>query len=526
MQYSFKNEEHVFASEDEINAKTHEIDFGNLKTDMSGIPIISDGKSGRLWSPEQPMLIVSDTGSGKTTTIIQPYVYSCIAAGESFVLSDMKDEDYDKFYNVLKAKKYNIIRLDFRDPRKGNKFNPLTYYAKLYAAGEVDKAREGFSSVAEQIFADVHSEKDAFWENVCKAKFAGLCALACEISEPENLTIRTVFDLHQQGDMNLDRESYLRRYFSSKERRESVTFTQIDPSLVEAKETRTCIGSVFTTALSKYIQNEGIIDMCTNSDFNPEDLITKKTAVFIVGRSETSIYDNLISLMVDEIFRILIDKAHEKYNKMLPRRVNFVLDEFGNLPQINDIERKLTICRSYNISFCFAIQSLQQLNYRYGKDLAKIIIGNCSIAYMYTSDIELLEMISALSGDYEYEFGKSKRLFSVNKLRYFDKDQGQVLFLLNRLKPFISYLPGFYNYDVNLHEEHIEIMYREKQERKRINLVEFVTEEERTKKQKIMMSGGTHKSKEVLLKKQHEDEEKINSVMVNIEIISDAFASA
>jgi type IV secretion system protein VirD4 len=91
-------------------------------------PLINNGKE--LWvdDGEFHSLIIGSTGSGKTEMLVQPLVKVLAKKGESMIITDPKGEIYEKNAMELKEKGYNIVLLNFRDPQRGNSWNPLAYH--------------------------------------------------------------------------------------------------------------------------------------------------------------------------------------------------------------------------------------------------------------------------------------------------------------------------------------------------------------------------------------------------------------
>ena len=90
--------------------------------------------------------------------------------------------------------------------------------------------------------------------------------------------------------------------------------------------------------------------------------------------------------------------------------VNLIFDEFNNVGRIggaadgSDFTRALSTIRSRDIRVMLAVQSLGQLQNRYGNNLWAEIIGNCDIQLMLgcTDDVSA-EYFSARSGDISVE---------------------------------------------------------------------------------------------------------------------------
>ncbi|MBR0313222.1 MAG: type IV secretory system conjugative DNA transfer family protein, partial [Oscillospiraceae bacterium] len=77
-------------------------------------------KKGKLegnWKPGVHALVIGATGSGKTTTFINPMI-QCIAAanlGSSMIMTDPKGELFDLHSGFLKEQGYEVMVLDLRD---------------------------------------------------------------------------------------------------------------------------------------------------------------------------------------------------------------------------------------------------------------------------------------------------------------------------------------------------------------------------------------------------------------------------
>ena len=68
------------------------------------------------------VLVIGNSGCGKTGS----YICSVLKnIKSSVILQDVKGLLYDMFAGELRAKGYNIIKLDFKEPEKSQGYNPL-----------------------------------------------------------------------------------------------------------------------------------------------------------------------------------------------------------------------------------------------------------------------------------------------------------------------------------------------------------------------------------------------------------------
>ncbi|MBS3937162.1 MAG: TraM recognition domain-containing protein [Peptococcaceae bacterium] len=125
----------------------------------------------------------------------------------------------------------------------------------------------------------------------------------------------------------------------------------------------------------------------------------ERSAVFLVIPDERGVRNVLASLYISQCYQALADIGNQTGGR-LKRRVNFLLDEFGNIPAIPDFDKKLTVAAGRNIRFLLAVQDVSQIKARYGEAYGTIL-GNCATwVYLSTADPETAKMLSAKTGQH------------------------------------------------------------------------------------------------------------------------------
>ena len=489
-----------FESEEEIKDRYTEVNFESGDVMGAGVPIISTGRTAYVDDSEASTFVVGASGSGKTRKILMPYTLSCIRKNENLVIHDPKGEINRYMYRELEKKGYEVIVLDYRRPLRGDRYNPLEYPSKIYKEGNTSRAAEMFQAFSETMFSDRKSEKDRFWDLTAASYMTGLSLLQAELLPEKECTINHLYDLHIQGDGKYGRSKYIKEYYNRPGAKDAPSYKLAAPAINAPSDTQGGLYSVYTSCLTPFVLNEDIIDATANSTFDVRDLVEKKCAVFIITKDEGSVYNKLISATIDQMYERLIDIAEEEYDGRLPRRINFILDEFGNLAAINNMSGKITAGRSRNIRWLIVCQSMDQLRLLYENKGASIIFGNCAnLVYLYSTDIMLLQRISAMCGLYSDELTGAKRpLMSMDHLRYLNKDKGEVLLLLERARPFVGYLPDISAYPVSP-TQHVNVCERERQTLNPIDFQEIVNKQKRELMEKKMAEeNGKSKSDEVL----------------------------
>ena len=489
-----------FESEEEIKDRYTEVNFESGDVMGAGVPIISTGRTAYVDDSEASTFVVGASGSGKTRKILMPYTLSCIRKNENLVIHDPKGEINRYMYRELEKKGYEVIVLDYRRPLRGDRYNPLEYPSKIYKEGNTSRAAEMFQAFSETMFSDRKSEKDRFWDLTAASYMTGLSLLQAELLPEKECTINHLYDLHIQGDGKYGRSKYIKEYYNRPGAKDAPSYKLAAPAINAPSDTQGGLYSVYTSCLTPFVLNEDIIDATANSTFDVRDLVEKKCAVFIITKDEGSVYNKLISATIDQMYERLIDIAEEEYDGRLPRRINFILDEFGNLAAINNMSGKITAGRSRNIRWLIVCQSMDQLRLLYENKGASIIFGNCAnLVYLYSTDIMLLQRISAMCGLYSDELTRAKHpLMSMDHLRYLNKDKGEVLLLLERARPFVGYLPDISAYPVSP-TQHVNVCERERQTLNPIDFQEIVNKQKRELMEKKMAEeNGKSKSDEVL----------------------------
>ena len=108
----------------------------------------------------------------------------------------------------------------------------------------------------------------------------------------------------------------------------------------------------------------------------------------------------MISLFVQNMYKMLIERANNLPGGKLPVPFYFMLDEFGNFPALRDFDTTISACAGRNIYFTLVIQSYAQLNNVYGKDVAEIILDNLNVKiFLGSNNYDTLQQFSRECGE-------------------------------------------------------------------------------------------------------------------------------
>jgi len=436
-------------------------------------------KEALIDSSESNTLIVSNTGSGKTRRVLSPYILSCIKALESFVCHDPKGELYMFFIELLKQYGYDIFVINLREPFKGHRFNILQKAAQLYKDGNEDRALEIASNIAESIYSVIVDKQDPYWTEVAKSLFLCYFIMAVDLYPPEEVSLKTIYRVHIEGMLKVGSSSALAVYLDA--HKNSKAYEHGIYTVTAPNDTRNSIFAVFSGGISRLIINDAISDTLSDSSLGIENISNDKkpTAVFIVTRDEApGTYSTVVASIINLIYTSLIDQAQSREGLCLPRRVHFILEEFGNIAPLNNINNMLTASRSRGIRIVAVVQSLSQLDLIYDEKMSRNLIGNFhNLIYMNSTDMELVEIISKRCGTYINPYtNSSEPLLSPNFLTHLDKKRGETLMLMDRNYPYIAYLPDMSCYTDIVPISSFDVEEREAQEKQYGKLTQYAKE--------------------------------------------------
>lgn len=433
-------------------------------------------------------LIIGSTGSGKTECVVKPLVNLLSKKGESMVITDPKGEIYQYCGEYLKKQGYNIVILNFRDPEKGNSWNPLALPYMYYKQGNQDKATELLEDVSLNILYDKSEGGDsAFWQKSAADYFSGLLWVYLMDAKEKEVNLNSINFMSTVGEERRGTKTYIQEYFNLKGEA-SPAYIFASNTINAPNDTKGGILSTFRQKIRLFSTKENLSEMLSYSDFDMRDIGNKKTAVFMIIHDEKKTYHGLMTIFIKQCYETLIDCAQANGGK-LTYRTNFILDEFANMPPLKDVDSMVTAARSRAIRFSFIIQNFAQLNDVYGEEVAQVIKGNCgNLIYLISTELKALEEISKMCGEVkskEKDKTASTPLVTVSdlqKLKLF-----QAIIIRWRKNPFKTDLAPDFKIDWGIERKDAVLPTREKTQIELFDVKKFVSEK---KKEEAMNNPG------------------------------------
>lgn len=392
--------------------------------------------------PHMHEVCIGTTGSGKTTGCVEPELRALSSQKNkpNLFITDPKGELFEHNAEHLKNNGYNIFVLNFKDSLRTDKWNPLieiydSYirmkdYIKeaefklsfdpslnLTIIGENINPNEPYLKLNNYAFKDfatynnyVSLQRDIIindtdslinqfihvfcyttdakrdeWFNGAKNLAEGLILAMLEdaIYDPsftrDMFTIKTLFQYYfiLRADLVSNRKSYSfdeHPLLINKQR----ALEKCNTALNNAPNTMSGYCGVFESITNSW-KHGHIYSITTGNTIDSDDL-DKTFAIFIITRDYEKSDFQIAGLFINWIYNQLIKKTEKLTSSQLRniRATHFLLDEFANIPKIQDFENKIATARSRNIWMHLYIQSYEQLSYVYSREQAEIILANCN----------------------------------------------------------------------------------------------------------------------------------------------------
>ncbi|MBQ3790705.1 MAG: type IV secretory system conjugative DNA transfer family protein, partial [Lachnospiraceae bacterium] len=400
--------------------------LGELKKD--GIPLYavynqrSHDMDINIISPAHG-IIIGATGSGKTTTFVNPVVQILghSAAGSSMVCTDPKGELFQMHSKLLHDHGYNCMVLDLRDPYSSFRWNPLgdiyDNYQRYLTMGEniiehtddindcpelermhtdemfaeaeewyewngtawadgpelVNKIRIEKQKIYDECYEDlndlvsvlcpIENEKDPVWEKGARSIIMAVCLGMLEDSADERLEMSKdkfcFYNINKAIGNSEDEYQALKDFFEGRDKLSKAAGLSRQV-LSAAKQTLSSYMSIALDKLSMF-NDEGLCALTSATDIIPRTFADQPTALFLKIPDEKDTRHGLAAVFILCIYKALIKVASAREDLSLPRNVYFLLDEFGNMPKIDKFDKMITVGRSRKIWFEMIVQSFAQL---------------------------------------------------------------------------------------------------------------------------------------------------------------------
>ena len=339
------------------------------------------------------------SGTGKSASYSIPNAYQLLG---SYIFTDPKGELYDTTAGYLKEHGYEIKVLNLVRPQYSDGYNPL-----LHINSELDVDVIANTIVKGQ--KTENSSSDPYWDDMAEMLLKSLIYYLIATRPPEEQNLASCAELvraaNTNGGSNLLTDLISQLPYDHPAR---MNYKSVE---IASDKTYSSILSSLQSKLGKFDSKE-IAELTSTDTIDFEEIGNKKTAVYVISSDTHAAYDFLLTIFFSQMIQQLYDFADQNGGK-LKVPTFFILDEFANIGQIPDFDKKISTSRSRNISFSVILQNLDQLEAVYEKSY-ETIMGNCDThVFLGSNSFKTLEYFSKALG--EKTIGRDN--ISVNKDR-------------------------------------------------------------------------------------------------------------
>ena len=333
------------------------------------------------------VLVVGGSGSGKSTSYSIPNAYQMLG---SYVFTDPKGELYDKTAGYLKANGYDIKVLNLVNPENSDGYNPL-----MHIQSEID-----VDVIANTIIKGQDSDgkgSDPFWDNNAEMLLKSLIYYLLEKRPKEEINLTSCAEMVRAAASSNGTNSLRELMSELPLSHPARTNFQSVEVVAGSEKTYSSILSTLQSKLGKFDSQE-IANVTSTNTINFEDIANHKTAVYVISSDTHTAYNFLLTIFFAQMIQQLYNYADMNGGR-LKVPTYFILDEFANIGQIPDFDKKISTSRSRGISFSVILQNLDQLEAVYEKSY-ETIMGNCDThVFLGSNSFKTVEYFSKQLGE-------------------------------------------------------------------------------------------------------------------------------
>ena len=345
------------------------------------------GKPCYLFEPKKMVFASGATGSGKSRFLYLPSI-DLLSYGDgsngseplTLVVSDVKNELIELTGDELTRRGYRVLLLDTQHPYRGQRFNPLKQIIDLHAESRDQEAEQAADAIAELVVQDDEKGKGSHWTASARGLLSALVLLVamsdeCPKAAKHLATVCEVLDRGTEAEGDNPAEP-LKGVFRA--------LPSGHPAKNRASQFVSSGGNELRSILStlkvaiRPFSSAPVAWMTSGSDIDPRAVLETKSAVFLHVLDEGSPYNCIAAIFLSQLWASVQTVADSNGGR-LPRPVQILGDEWGNLPRVECLPALLSLGRSYGAFWTGATQDISQLN-KYGeKDGRRKILANCGV---------------------------------------------------------------------------------------------------------------------------------------------------
>lgn len=334
----------------------------------------------------QHALIIGSSGTGKSTTIIIPTIFSMARHGHSLCINDPSGELYQATAGYLHKMGYRIKVLHFNNPEISDGYNPLE---RIISTSDIYKTA---TTLVQNSLGK--GSTDAFWN----AQSTSFISLMISILKKQNKQYQNIANVKYLVDSFQADPEIVDRIVA--QCRDEIIIKEYKNFLKTEKKVMANIISTCRSALMLF-GDDSVARITSIDTIKFEDFRTEPIALFIMNKtSDLMYYSPLTSTFFLQFFNLIMNQPIPDKKS---RSIFFLIDEMSSLYLPTTLQIALSNLRKYRCGIMGIIQDCNQLEHLYGRNEAAAIISNCfTKVYFPGQPIDTARELESMLGKREY----------------------------------------------------------------------------------------------------------------------------
>ena len=324
-----------------------------------------DGKSARLSEETsfESIVTTGGMGKGKSSVFVIPNIFTLLE-NNSLVLTDISGDLFKKTSGYVERSGRKVKVLNLMDVTKSNFYNPLAN-ANTYT--EIAKMAHLLIQSAQL------TERDQFWATGAQDLIRIIIQALKNKGETKYINLANVKHLLNNFDVYLHKKkgvSKFDKFILENTIHDQSTFSEYKGITHEKESVIRSYLSTAKNALSS-LGNPELQQLTSFNEIDFKDLRKEPTVLYVmVHEQDMELFSFLLNLFYADLFRSLLSSLDDKQ-----RPVYLILDEFGHL-KVPNFPSFAGTARKFKVGYWLFLQSLSQLESRYGGKEAETILGS------------------------------------------------------------------------------------------------------------------------------------------------------
>ncbi len=312
-------------------------------------------------------------GSEKSVSWVRTLALGAAAMGHSLVMMDPKGELAEDLSYYLKEKMgyKHIYHWNLNDQMNSDAWDIV---------GEMKDEQAVFTLTTTIINTTTDKVNKDFFDEIEKVLLQSILLYAYEVYPEGKKTFGEAFEL-----LRLDVDDLDSKFIELKKVNPKSRAVAIYSGFIHNKQNKSnaILGlksrlNIFESDLIKKITGVNEIDL---------DMVAKeKSAVFCVFPDTNETYGCLLSSFINLLFKHIYEYANHTLNRKCDVPVEFILDELGAVPKIDDLGKYLSTARSRDIGVHMIAQNIPLMKMRYPNEEYKALMANCNYQIIFSSN--------------------------------------------------------------------------------------------------------------------------------------------